>query len=259
MLAKHQAVVDNTSSLGVMTSTKPFTIPAHDCVVFHGQTRVKVVCQKLTVCLDGASGLPKRVIATPSVSCISLGQAKSKLPVELVNHLFQDVTIPAKARICDLYSTEDVDLMEDNKGGEASYTVSNESDSNFLKNFLHMNDQFPVEQVEEMQQLLLKWKSVFFLHDLELCLTDKAEHCIHLKDDTPFKEKPRPIPPSMFAEVQKSQSSYASNVVVGLSPLETWSCDILINSSKKIEENKHGESTKQKNNDLEDLNKNKEN
>ena len=89
MLAKHQAVVDNTSSLGVMTSTKPFTIPAHGHVICHGQTRVKAVCQKLTVCLDGASGLPKGVIATPSVSCISPGQAKSKLPVELVNHLSQ--------------------------------------------------------------------------------------------------------------------------------------------------------------------------
>ena len=56
MLAKHQAVVENTSSLGVMTSTKLFTIPAHGRVIFHGQTRVKAICQKLTVCLDGTSG-----------------------------------------------------------------------------------------------------------------------------------------------------------------------------------------------------------
>ena len=116
MLAKHEAMVNNTNSLGVMTATKPFTIPAHGRVIFHGQTRVKAICQKLTVCLDGASGLPKGVIVTPSVNCIVPGRTKSKLPVELVNHLSQDVTIPAKARICDLYSTKDVDLLKTDKG-----------------------------------------------------------------------------------------------------------------------------------------------
>ena len=179
------------------------------------------------MCLDGASGLPKGVIATPGVNCISPGRTKSKLPVQLVNHLSQDVTIPAKARICDLYSTEDVDLIEDNEGGGVSCIASSGSDADFLKNFLHMKDQLPVEQVEEMQQLLLKWKSVFSLHDQDLGLTDKAAHCICLKDNTPFKEKPHPIPPTMFEEVRKhlkemetlgvirkSQSPYASNMVI---------------------------------------------
>ena len=36
MLARHQAVVENASCLGVMTSTKPLTIPAHGRVIFHG-------------------------------------------------------------------------------------------------------------------------------------------------------------------------------------------------------------------------------
>ena len=227
MLARHKAVVENTSCLGVMTSTKPLTIPAHGRVIFHGQTRAKAICQKLTVCLDGASGLPKVVIATPGVNCISPGRTKRKLPVELVNHLSQDVTIPAKARICDLYSTEDVDLIEDNEGGGVSCIASSGSDADFLEDFLHIKNQLPVEQVEEMQQLLLKWKSVFSLHDLDLGLTDKVEHCIRLKDNTPFKEKPHPIQPSMFEEVRKhlkemetlgvirkSQSPYASNVVI---------------------------------------------
>ena len=36
--------------------------------------------------------------------CIS----SSKLLVQVINHLVQEVSNPAKARICDLYSTEDV-------------------------------------------------------------------------------------------------------------------------------------------------------
>ena len=78
-----------------------------------------------------------------------------------------------------------------------------------------------------MKSLLLKWKSAFSTHDLDLGLTDKVTHRIRLKDDVPFKEKPRPIPPSMFEEVRahlkemetlgvirRSQSPYASNVII---------------------------------------------
>ena len=65
------------------------------------------------------------------------------------------------------------------------------------------------------------------LHDLDLGLTTKAENHICLTDNVPFKEKPRPIPPSMYEEVsahlkemetlgviRKSHSPYASNVVI---------------------------------------------
>ena len=66
----------------------------------------------MNICLDGARGLPKGVLATPCVNTITPGHSKSKLPVELVNYLSQEVTIPAKARICELYSLEDIDLLE---------------------------------------------------------------------------------------------------------------------------------------------------
>ena len=99
------------------------------------------------MCLDGASGLPKGVTRC---ELYFSRWTKSKLPVELVNHLSQDVTIPAKAWICDLYSTKDVDLIEDNKGGGVSCIASSGSDADFLKNILRMKDQLPVEQVEEM-------------------------------------------------------------------------------------------------------------
>ena len=46
---------------------------------------------KADVCLDGAIGLPKGIIATQSVNCISPGQAKSKLPVQLRLSHFPEV------------------------------------------------------------------------------------------------------------------------------------------------------------------------
>ena len=70
MLARHQALTNNTESLGTLTITKPLTLPPNGRIVAHGHTRVQPICQKLTVCLDGTSGLPKGVMATPSVSIL---------------------------------------------------------------------------------------------------------------------------------------------------------------------------------------------
>ena len=95
---------------------------------------MKAICQKLTVCLDESNALPRGVISTPYVSSISPGRARTKLPVKLVNHLSQDVTIPAKVQICDLHSTEDVDQMEN------EFSRESEADASFLKNFSYLKE-----------------------------------------------------------------------------------------------------------------------
>ena len=156
-LAKHQALVNKQDSLGRPMTTKPQTIPANGRVMILGQTRVKAICQKLTVCLDGSDALPRGVIVTPCVSSISPGRARTKLPVELVNCLLQDVTIPAKVQICDLYSTEEVDQMENEFCDESS--AESEADASFLRNFSYLKEELDSDRVEAMKSLLLKWKS----------------------------------------------------------------------------------------------------
>ena len=223
-VTKQQAVQGRTDSLGDLRTSRPVTVPANGHVIIYGRTQTPAVCQKMTVCMEGKSGLPKGVMVTPSVNIVSPGRSKIRLPIDLVNHLSQPVIIPAKTRICELYSTEDVVGLE--KGSVAD-EVSFSQSADFLDNFSNMKETLSDEQVGEVQRLLVKWKSVFSLHDLDLGLTTKAEHHIRLTDNVPFKEKPRPIPPSMYEEVRahlkemetlgvirKSQSPYASNVVI---------------------------------------------
>ena len=140
-------------------------------------------------------------MVTPSVNIVSPGRSKIGLPIDLVNHLSQPVTIPAKTRICELYSTEDVVGLE--KGSVANEVSFNQS-ADFLDNFSHMKETLSDEQVCEVQRLLVKWKLIFDFGfwDLDLGLTTKAEHHIRLTDNVPFKEKPRPIPPFMYEEVR---------------------------------------------------------
>ena len=228
MLARQEALVNTPDSLGSLIIGKPLTIPPNGRMVIQGHTRVKAVCQGITVCLDGSNGLPKGVLATPSVTTLPPGRKRTKLPVELVNHSAQTVTVPAKARVCDLYSTEDVTPLGPSSlpgvSGSSNIDMGKEC---FLTNFVGIRETLTEERVREVEDLLMKWRGVFSLHDMDLGLTDKVEHRIRLSDDVPFKEKPRPIPPSMFNEVRahlkemeslgvirKSQSPYASNVVV---------------------------------------------
>ena len=86
MLAKQQALTRNTSSLGSVTIGKPLKIPPNGRMMIYGHTRVQAICQRINVCVDGATGLPKGVLATPSVNTIKPGRKITKLPVELVNH-----------------------------------------------------------------------------------------------------------------------------------------------------------------------------
>lgn len=51
----------------------------------------------------------------------------------------------------------------------------------------------PEEWKERITQSLNNYADVFALHHLDFGHTSKVEHHIHLKDNTPFKQKARPI------------------------------------------------------------------
>ena len=116
----------------------------------------------------------------------------------MMNQLDQMVTIPAKARICELYSTDDVSKLK--QDGSDEEETSTQSD--FLHHFAHIQNTLDEKQQEKVNTFLNSWKSLFSLHDLDLGLTNKAVHQIHLKDNTPFKERPRTIPSSMFEAIR---------------------------------------------------------
>ena len=58
VLACQETFVNTTESLLCLTIGKPLTIPPNGRMVIHGHTRVKAICQTMTICLDGSTGLP---------------------------------------------------------------------------------------------------------------------------------------------------------------------------------------------------------
>ena len=88
---------------------------------------------------------------------------------------------------------------------------------------------------EEFANVLKQYPNLFEHNDNDSGHTTVVKHKIPLKDDTPFKDGVRQIPPGMFEEVKTkikemlksgiiwpSHSSWNSNIVLALKKDSTW-------------------------------------
>ena len=68
-LAKQQVMAKSESSLGILKTTKPVTIPPNGRMSIKGHTHVRAVCSHMTVCLDGSEtmSLPKGLVGSPTI------------------------------------------------------------------------------------------------------------------------------------------------------------------------------------------------
>lgn len=229
LLQSQRIINGKTNSLGEVKTSKPLVFAPNEHRIVSGQTRVKSVCQRLSVLCDElpAVGLPKGIILTPSVTCVEPSKSIHRVDIELVNTSNRYITIPAKSTLCGVYNARVVrNLLEPELVDEEPSPKVSCTDEDFLNKF-NLSETLSESQIREVQQLLLKEKDVFSLHDLDLGHTQLTKHHIQLKDPTPFKERSRSIPPSMYDEVRAhlkemqdlgvirpSNSQYASNVVL---------------------------------------------
>ena len=113
-------------------------------------------------------------------------------------------------------------------GSDSDSAPTESSDQGFVDQFVRSSSSdLTSAQVDQVKDLLARWKHVFSLHSLDLGCTDLAKHHIQLKDPEPFRERYRRVPPSMVEDVRKhlqemldlgvirrSNSPFASNVVL---------------------------------------------
>ena len=148
-IAKHQAIVNTSESLGFLT--KPVVVPPRSSVIIHGRTRVQSISQRISVCLEETSqqSLPKGLVVSPCKYNLLPGIYTAKLPVQVINHLDQEVSISAKARVCDLYSTEDVTPLPTTTTVDQPLLTG--SEDCFLDNFQDLANTLESDEVKEVQ------------------------------------------------------------------------------------------------------------
>ena len=240
----------HSMTLGTVNTTKPVTLPPGGKTTVHALTRASSVgCLNINVMVDEPSrGLPGGLILTPVLCKLKPDVKSQRIDAEITNMSKRPVTIPAKHQIGDI-CTVDFLSSDITDVDQQSTTISQISSSNIqsetfqldttLSLSIERGNQFPSqfreslletltsEQVNLVEKLLLKWKDVFSLHDLDLGKTSLTKHHINLSDPTPFKERHRRIPPAMVQSVREhlkemldlgvirpSNSPFASNVVL---------------------------------------------
>ena len=74
-------------------------------------------------------------------------------------------------------------------------------DEAWLKKIDISDPKLTAEQREDILRLVSSWHDVFSKHDIDVGLTGLVKHRINLTDFSPFKQRHRQIPHSMYKEV----------------------------------------------------------
>ena len=132
------------------------------------------------------------------------------------------IVIPERAVLCEIQPVDLADFPTTD-----SVDIESRDENDFLSKFDMSGIKPNPESEKSFKELLLNWRDIFSQHDLDLGHTKLAKHRIDLIDETPFKQRYRRIPPTMYDEVKnhlqqllesgvirKSHSPWASNIVL---------------------------------------------
>jgi hypothetical protein len=145
-------------------------------------------------CCDTA--LPGGLLLAPCI--VGYDKDSKVVGVELQNVLDKPVTIPSNIPLCSLQSVKDVGFI-------SNLDSSTEVSAGFL-NLFDLSDakeHLAPEDVNKLNDLLVKWENVFSKNDKDLGRTSLVKHQINLTDETPIKQRHHRIPPGMYEEVKK--------------------------------------------------------
>ena len=225
------------NQLGVVKTTnkltlQPMEVKDINCFV----RKASNVESAITEPLDSVSGT--KVGVCPRLVSLKNPGKTSRVSVRIFNMSAKVMTLPAKTNVCQLHEvkvlrSETFDTADSTPLHNSSLLRtthvnqhSAEPDAALPKVDLVRAKLSPEERVNVVQ-VLKKWQNVFSKGPTDLGCTNLVEHEIKMKDETPFKEAYRRIPPSLIQEVREhlkemleigairnSRSPFSSNVVI---------------------------------------------
>ena len=185
-----------------------------------GRVQVHAAVPQQAVAVQGRDSFAHGpVTITPSLVC--LDGTTRVVKFQLCNHDVKPVTVPRKTCVGDIMQVHitDVSSVED---------LAPE-DKEFLSTF--QTDHLNQEVRAQVNEFLVEHLDDFSRHDLDLGHTTLHKHRMNMMDPTPWRDKPRRIPPNMYDEVKQhlkqmidlgvirpSNSPYSSNVVLVRKP-----------------------------------------
>lgn len=141
-----------------------------------------------------------------------------EIPIVLSNVTNRTIVVQPKAIICEIQPVNVESMMKHSKPG---------NEMGVLDKVNINRDTLSESQIQQGKDLLHKYSNIFSKNDLDIGFSSPIKHRIDLRDERPFKQRYRKIPPSMYGEVRnhlqqmldagiirRSHSPFASNIVL---------------------------------------------
>ena len=223
--------VSSTGKMGLMTlkSKEQQVIPAKERVLLEGYVKVDTSGECAVIEQPTSSTLPGGILVESCLVTLPK-HCPYKLPVWVRNETEHDITLPSTCVIAELHTPDEI---HDNLPASTKMTdpvqcrpvTAQSAKTNLTFDF--SDSLLPKEWQDRVTKSLNAYADVFAQHDLEFGHASKVKHHINLKDETPFKQRSRPIHPNDYEAVRKhlqtlleagvireSESPYSSPIVV---------------------------------------------
>ena len=195
------------------------TIPSNTTIMITGKLDKQIhvpVGVGLTQMWKEAS-IPEGVSVTPALVEMN---GDRLVNVELSNLTSSPVMIAPSSVLCQVQSCNVVTELDESE-------KINIPDEPWMEKINIANADLTGNEKSQVYNFIAEWNQVFSKNDLDVGLTSLVKHNINLTDVSPFKQRHRKIPHSMYSEVRdhlrqlldagiirRSQSPWASNIVL---------------------------------------------
>ena len=210
----------------VLTKDRALTVGAHKRVVVWCQTLASPESPSKTV-IEPCEYLEPHVSVTPGLVTLTSGCKRCLVPVEVNNVSDKSLTLLPKTALASVHLASTVlDRFDQDKTPVNNEVVYAEPKADISE--IDCNEEELTEaQRTEVRVLLERMSHAFASGDRDLGCTNGVEHEIHLREESPFNEPYRRVPPEQVeefrdaisdlldtGEISKSKNPYASPVVL---------------------------------------------
>ena len=201
---------------------KRVVIPANSEITLHGMfdKPFSYRCTWAMIQSTSSSVIPDDLNISPSVFCYQYDkERKMGIDIYISNVTTRAVSIPTRALLCEIQAVdvEDRPKVRENIGSNTSVLEMLNFEDSCLSS----------DELKQGKQVISEFVDILSMDELNVGNTTAVRHRIELEDDTPFKQRHRRIPPSMYQEVEdhlqqllagdiirRSHSLWSSNVVL---------------------------------------------